>query len=163
MAYSRTVWQDKIKDETGQVIQEGTPLSAQNLNNIEAGIEENTEQLLSIEKNVDNKINDFKIATEEMLIEAKKEVKKECRNLTKKVGILIAELPSTPATYELNATDTEWKSFEFDKSYSNLPNVTGTISNDEKTESLIIRNISKKGFIYRNSFEGIINIRIEVV
>lgn len=48
MAYSRTVWQDKIKDETGQVIQEGTPLSAQNLNNIEAGIEENTEQLLSL-------------------------------------------------------------------------------------------------------------------
>lgn len=48
MTYSRTVWQDKIKDETGQVIQEGTPLSAENLNNIENGISENTEQLLNL-------------------------------------------------------------------------------------------------------------------
>ncbi len=163
MSYNRKTWVDHIEDNEGNIIQQGTPLSAENLNNIEAGIEGNTEQLLTIEKKVDNKINDFKIATEEMLIEAKKEVKKECFNLNKKVGMLMAELPTVPTIYELNSTDTDWKSFEFDRNYSNIPNITGTISNDEKTESLIIRNISKKGFIYRNSFEGIINIRIEVV
>lgn len=33
--YNRTLWKDHIKDENGNVIQQGTPVSAKNLNNIE--------------------------------------------------------------------------------------------------------------------------------
>lgn len=77
MAYSRTVWQDKIKDETGQVIQEGTPLSAQNLNNIEAGIEENTEQLFHIEQKVTDKIIEFEGNNSQIINEFKEYVEKK--------------------------------------------------------------------------------------
>ncbi|EJL44957.1 hypothetical protein PMI08_01927 [Brevibacillus sp. CF112] len=39
MAYSKTEWKDHIVDTTtGEVIQEGTPVSARNLNNMETGI-----------------------------------------------------------------------------------------------------------------------------
>ncbi|BFH11077.1 hypothetical protein J6TS7_02770 [Paenibacillus dendritiformis] len=38
MAYNRTEWRDHIVAPTGEVIQEGTPISARNLNNIEEGI-----------------------------------------------------------------------------------------------------------------------------
>ncbi|EKS54288.1 hypothetical protein D186_23641 [Citrobacter freundii ATCC 8090 = MTCC 1658 = NBRC 12681] len=39
MAYSKTEWKDHIVDTTtGEVIQEGTPVSARNLNNMEIGI-----------------------------------------------------------------------------------------------------------------------------
>lgn len=33
--YNRTIWKDHIKDQNGNVIQQGTPVSAKNLNNIE--------------------------------------------------------------------------------------------------------------------------------
>ncbi len=36
--YNKTNWQDHVVDQNGQVIQEGTPLSAKNLNNIEQGV-----------------------------------------------------------------------------------------------------------------------------
>ncbi|MFW5435199.1 phage tail protein [Paenibacillus apiarius] len=38
MAYNRTEWKDHIVAPTGEVVQEGTPISARNLNNIEEGI-----------------------------------------------------------------------------------------------------------------------------
>lgn len=39
MAYNKTDWKDHIVDmTTGEVIQEGTPVSARNLNNMEGGI-----------------------------------------------------------------------------------------------------------------------------
>lgn len=38
--YSKTIWQDHVVDQNGQVIQQGTPLSARNMNNIENGIME---------------------------------------------------------------------------------------------------------------------------
>jgi hypothetical protein len=38
MSYSPTVWQDHVVDGSGNVIQQGTPVSAKNLNNIEKGI-----------------------------------------------------------------------------------------------------------------------------
>lgn len=38
MAYTKKVWQDRIKDSSGNVIQEGTPFSAGNMNRIEQGI-----------------------------------------------------------------------------------------------------------------------------
>lgn len=39
MKYNKTDWIDHIKDvDTGEVIQQGTPISARNLNNIEEGI-----------------------------------------------------------------------------------------------------------------------------
>lgn len=42
MKYNPTEWIDNIRDiDTGEVIQEGTPLSARNLNNMEDGIEVN--------------------------------------------------------------------------------------------------------------------------
>lgn len=59
MSYVKTKWKDKIVNEVGEIIQEGTPLSAENLNNIEAGIEENTEQLLTIEQEVSNNTNEL--------------------------------------------------------------------------------------------------------
>ena len=37
--YNNTEWRDKVKDaETGELIQEGTDMSAANFNNMEAGI-----------------------------------------------------------------------------------------------------------------------------
>lgn len=37
--YNNTEWRDKVKDgETGEIIQEGTDMSAANFNNMEAGI-----------------------------------------------------------------------------------------------------------------------------
>ncbi len=33
--YNRTIWKDHIKDQNGNIIQQGTPVSAKNLNNIE--------------------------------------------------------------------------------------------------------------------------------
>lgn len=42
MKYNPTDWIDNIRDiDTDEVIQEGTPLSARNLNNMEDGIEKN--------------------------------------------------------------------------------------------------------------------------
>lgn len=42
MGYSKTEWVDHIKDiDTGEVIQQGTPISARNLNNMEDGIFDN--------------------------------------------------------------------------------------------------------------------------
>ena len=35
-----TFWQDHVVDQNGQVIQQGTPLSARNLNNVENGIQD---------------------------------------------------------------------------------------------------------------------------
>ncbi len=43
--YSKTIWQDHVVDQNGQVIQQGTALSARNLNNIENGIFEDRETL----------------------------------------------------------------------------------------------------------------------
>ncbi|MGN8233246.1 hypothetical protein ACTHAL_001474 [Priestia flexa] len=45
MPYTKTEWKDKIKDSAGNTIQEGTPLSAGNLNKIESGIEDAHKQL----------------------------------------------------------------------------------------------------------------------
>lgn len=43
--YSKTDWKDHIVDmDTGEVIQEGTPVSARHMNNIEAGIFNVTEE-----------------------------------------------------------------------------------------------------------------------
>ncbi|MFF2887028.1 hypothetical protein [Paenibacillus sp. NPDC057967] len=51
MAYNKTVWQDHVVDNhTGQIIQQGTPVSATRLNNIEKGIEDAHKQLDSQEK-----------------------------------------------------------------------------------------------------------------
>lgn len=36
--YNKTIWQDHVVDQNGQVIQQGTPLSARNMNLIENGI-----------------------------------------------------------------------------------------------------------------------------
>lgn len=42
MSYKKTEWVDHIKDiDTGEMIQQGTPISARNLNNIEEGIANN--------------------------------------------------------------------------------------------------------------------------
>jgi hypothetical protein len=38
--YDITNWQDEVKDQNGSIIQQGTPLSARNMNNIEAGLYE---------------------------------------------------------------------------------------------------------------------------
>lgn len=37
MDYNKNTWQDEVKDQNGNIIQVGTPLSATNMNNIEAG------------------------------------------------------------------------------------------------------------------------------
>jgi len=41
--YNKTIWQDHVVDQNGQVIQQGTPLSARNMNAIENGIFETYE------------------------------------------------------------------------------------------------------------------------
>jgi len=43
--YTKTQWQDHIIDASGNVIQQGTPVNANNLNNIENGIFEDRETL----------------------------------------------------------------------------------------------------------------------
>lgn len=45
MAYTKTVWNDRIKDSQGNIVQEGTPVSAGNLNKIEKGIEDAHKQM----------------------------------------------------------------------------------------------------------------------
>lgn len=35
--YNKNTWQDEVKDQNGNIIQAGTPLSATNMNNLEAG------------------------------------------------------------------------------------------------------------------------------
>ncbi|MBU3569286.1 hypothetical protein IUK39_03720 [Priestia aryabhattai] len=45
MAYTKTVWNDRIKNSAGDVIQEGTPVSAGNMNKIEKGIEDAHKQM----------------------------------------------------------------------------------------------------------------------
>ena len=43
MKYNKTNWLDHVKDiDTGEVIQQGTPISARNLNNMEDGIATNS-------------------------------------------------------------------------------------------------------------------------
>lgn len=37
--YEKVQWQDRVKDQNGNVIQEGTPLSAKNMNRLEEGID----------------------------------------------------------------------------------------------------------------------------
>ena len=39
MDYTKNTWQDEVKDQSGVIIQTGTPLSATNMNNIEAGVD----------------------------------------------------------------------------------------------------------------------------
>ena len=39
MSYKRTIWENQFRDGTGAVIQEGTPVDAEHLNNMEEGIE----------------------------------------------------------------------------------------------------------------------------
>lgn len=39
MAYERRTWQDRIKDSSGNIIQEGTPFSARQMNNIFEGLD----------------------------------------------------------------------------------------------------------------------------
>ena len=41
--FNKTIWQDRVVDQNGQVIQQGTPLSARNMNSIENGIFETYE------------------------------------------------------------------------------------------------------------------------
>jgi len=45
LAYTPKLWQDRIKDSTGKIIQEGTPFSAGNMNHIEQGIADAHAQL----------------------------------------------------------------------------------------------------------------------
>ncbi len=40
--YNKTVWEDRIIGDDGEVLQEGTPVDAQHLNHIEEGIDEAT-------------------------------------------------------------------------------------------------------------------------
>lgn len=37
--YEKVQWQDRVKDQNGNVIQEGTPLSAKNMNRLEEGVD----------------------------------------------------------------------------------------------------------------------------
>ena len=51
MLYQKTTWEDRVVDpETGEILSLGTPLSANNLNNIENGLEQ-------IALNIGNKIH----------------------------------------------------------------------------------------------------------
>jgi len=45
MTYTKTVWNDRIKDSQGNIVQEGTPVSAGNLNKIEQGIADAHKQM----------------------------------------------------------------------------------------------------------------------
>ncbi|MEI2392222.1 hypothetical protein V8V55_20675 [Priestia megaterium] len=45
MTYVKTVWKDRIKNSAGETVQEGTPVSAGNLNKIEKGIEDAHKQM----------------------------------------------------------------------------------------------------------------------
>lgn len=53
MKYVKTEWIDHIKDiDTGEVIQQGTPISARNLNNMESGIGYNRDLSLINKANI---------------------------------------------------------------------------------------------------------------
>lgn len=50
MTYQKTFWKDRIRDSQGNIIQEGTPVSAGHLNNMENGIAAAHELLTEQEK-----------------------------------------------------------------------------------------------------------------
>ena len=50
--YTKTQWKDHIVDASGNVIQQGTPVNANNLNNIENGIFEDREALFVLMQQV---------------------------------------------------------------------------------------------------------------
>ena len=60
MAYVKNKWKDKVVDPDGQIVQEGTPLSADNLNNIENGIQGIYEHNTQNENIVSNSIMQLK-------------------------------------------------------------------------------------------------------
>lgn len=57
MTYEKTIWQDQIRNEQGEIIQNGTPVSANKMNKIEDQIELNTSQLAQNTK----KVNDISV------------------------------------------------------------------------------------------------------
>ena len=44
----RVYWQDEVKDQNGNIVQEGTPLSEKNMNNIEERVEGNDIAILNL-------------------------------------------------------------------------------------------------------------------
>lgn len=51
MPYKPTDWKNKVYDDDGNVLQEGTPLHADNLNNMEQGISKNDEEISRLKSN----------------------------------------------------------------------------------------------------------------
>lgn len=51
----RTFWQDEVKDQNGNIIQPGTPISARNMNSLETRTENNKNAVLQlIQRNLQN-------------------------------------------------------------------------------------------------------------
>ncbi|GKU75648.1 hypothetical protein [Paenibacillus sp. L3-i20] len=57
MQYNKTEWKDHIVDNQGNVVQQGTPLSAGNLNNMEKGIADAHQQMNNQQQNINRKVN----------------------------------------------------------------------------------------------------------
>lgn len=57
MLYEKTIWQDRVVDpETGEILSPGTPISANNLNKIENGLESIS---ISIGNKIHSMVNDI--------------------------------------------------------------------------------------------------------
>lgn len=59
MPYNKTNWKDTIKDASGNVIEKGTPLAAQNLNKMESGIENATQ-------NAEKAVSDLAVVSQQL-------------------------------------------------------------------------------------------------
>lgn len=88
-------------------------------------------------------------------------IKKEVLNITKKLNTKIAWLidllPDGSQTYELDITEQGWKSFEFVKEFNNIPNINAILQGDS-VEIPILKNITTKGFLYKNNILGKLKI-----
>lgn len=61
---------------------------------------------------------------------------------------------STTETYNLELTDTDWKSYEFPREFDDIPKIEAYVLNEGATSIPIIRNLTTKGFVYKNDTLG---------
>ncbi|MFR5264445.1 hypothetical protein [Clostridium sp.] len=155
MSYVKTKWKDKIINEVGEIIQEGTPLSAENLNNIEAGIEENTEQLFNIEKNVNDKITEFEKSNKEIIDNLKTDFENITSNLKFRIEPILVDTKESSLKKFVIDNIPEKSIYIFSASGSNSGDtltikINGEVVKVDKNSSNTTKCFSIKAFILNN-------------
>ncbi|WP_304576336.1 hypothetical protein [uncultured Clostridium sp.] len=145
-SYNRTKWQDHVKDQHGSVIQEGTKLSAKNMNNIENGVEIALNAEGALVGELLHQINALKKEQEKNIYQRQQQGTIYLYNKYVKEGCRLAKM-SNSRYVEVSRTGT------FTAGDMSTVYVDGKIIpiNDEKTVVLIPQNnddSSKVFFIY---------------